>query len=114
MVVLNSPTNRRPRMAVTHALTQVRRRTLDDDLLIAADLEQQCRRCGHLWRDRLLTPLVTFRLFLLQILHGNTSITHLRQLTGLSFAPASYCQARERLPLAVILGLLDSLGDWAE
>ncbi|HEV2294301.1 MAG TPA: hypothetical protein VGR35_10615, partial [Tepidisphaeraceae bacterium] len=56
------------------------------------------------WRDRVLSPLVTLRLFLLQVLHGNTSITHLRQLSGLSFAPGSYCEARDRLPLAVIVG----------
>ncbi|HEV2293263.1 MAG TPA: IS4 family transposase, partial [Tepidisphaeraceae bacterium] len=66
------------------------------------------------WRDRVLSPLVTLRLFLLQVLHGNTSITHLRQLSGLSFAPGSYCEARERLPLAAIVGLLDTLRQWAE
>jgi hypothetical protein len=54
------------------------------------------------------------RLFLLQVLHGNTSIAHLRQLSALCFAPSSYCEARDRLPLEVILSLLSTLGRWAQ
>jgi hypothetical protein len=101
-------------MAVTHALARLRREPLGDDLLLAGRVDQLCRSCGHAWRERLLTPLVTLRLFLLQVLHGNTSIAHLRQLSGLCFTPASYCEARERLPLAVVVGLLDALRQWAE
>jgi len=100
-------------MAVTHALARVRCEPLAD-LPIAQVFEQHCLRCGHAWRDRLFTPLVTLRLFLLQILHGNTSITHLRQLSGLCFAPASYCAARDRLPLEAITGLIKSLRNWAD
>jgi len=96
------------------ALARLRREPLGDDLLVAGRVDQQCRAAGHGWRDRLLTPAVTLRLFLLQVLHGNISITHLRQLAGLPFAPASYCEARGRLPLRVILGLVDALRGWAE
>src|SRR5688500_16860487 len=106
MVVLTSPTNRRPRMAVAHVLARLRREPLGDDLPLAGQVEQQCSACGHAWRERLLTPLVTLRLFLLQVLHGNTAIAHLRQLAGLEFAPGSYCAARARLPLGVIVGLV--------
>jgi hypothetical protein len=94
------------------ALAAVRRTPLGD-LPIAGRVEQQCRACGHVWRERLLPPLVTLRLFLLQVLHGNTSITHLRQLAGLDFVPGSYCEARARLPLAVILDLLHAVTEWA-
>jgi hypothetical protein len=83
------------------------------DLPIAADLDQLCRDANHLWRDTLLVPLVTLRLFALQVLHGNTSITHLRQLSGVDFAPASYCEARQRLPLEVLCGLLGRMVHWA-
>ena len=103
--------------AVTHALARLRRETLGNDhehLPIARQVDQLCQDCRHLWRDRLLTPLVTLRLFLLQVLHGNSSIVHLRQLSGLCFTASSYCEARQRLPLAVITGLLDSLRDWAQ
>ena len=53
------------------------------------------------------------RLFALQVLHGNTSIAHLRQLAGADFAPASYCEARQRLPLAVLTSLLGQVVQWA-
>lgn len=45
---------------------------------------------------------------LLQVLHGNTAVTHLRQLCGLDFAASSFCEARERLPLL----LLQELVQW--
>lgn len=44
-------------------------------------------------RDRMLTPLVMVWLMLLQVLRGNTAITHLRQLSGLDFAASSFCEA---------------------
>jgi hypothetical protein len=34
------------------------------------------------WRDRLLTPVTTTPLFLLQILHGHTACRHLPHLSG--------------------------------
>ncbi|MCA1704554.1 MAG: IS4 family transposase [Actinobacteria bacterium] len=100
--------------AVEQALARLRREPLGGDLLTPGQVDQLCRACGHAWRERLLTPLVTLRLFLLQILHGNSAIAHLRQLAGLCFTPASYCQARARLPLAVVVGLLDALVRSAE
>jgi hypothetical protein len=100
-------------MAARFALARVRREVFSSDLPIAAAVDQLCRDSGLLWRDRLLTPLVTLRLFVLQILHGNTSIAHLRQLCGVDFAPSSYCEARQRLPLEVIAGLLEAMLQWA-
>ncbi|HEY2419205.1 MAG TPA: IS4 family transposase, partial [Steroidobacteraceae bacterium] len=64
-------------------------------------------------RDRLLTPVVTLRLFLTQILHGNCAITGLRQLAGLDFAKSSYAEARARLPLMALQSLLTWLHDCA-
>ena len=59
--------------------------------------------CGEIgytaWRDRVLTPMTTVQLFLLQILHGNTACSHLPHLSGLRFTAAAYCQARARLQL---------------
>lgn len=99
-------------MAVAHALARLRREPFDD-LPIETQLEQACRDCAHSWRERLLSPLVTLRLLVLQVLHGNAAIAHLRQLAGFDFAPASYCEARARLPLEVILSLLDALVECA-
>jgi hypothetical protein len=59
-----------------------------------------CREIGYTgWRDRVLTPVTTMQLFLLQILHGNTACSHLPHLSGLRFTAAAYCQARARLPV---------------
>lgn len=84
------------------------------DLRITEQFNQSCKEAMHQWRDRLLPPLVTLRLFALQILHCNTAITHLRQLSGIDFAPGSYCDARERLPLAALLSLLGQFLHWAQ
>jgi hypothetical protein len=59
-----------------------------------------CREIGYTaWRDRVLTPVTTLQLFLLQVLHGNTACSHLPHLSGLRFTATAYCQARARLPI---------------
>ena len=96
------------------ALARVRREPFADDLPIADTVNQLCREQEYNWRDRLFTPLLTLRLFVLQILHGNTSIAHLRQLCGIDFAPSSYSEARGRLPLQIFGGLLEAVARWAD
>src|SRR5918999_1491955 len=65
-----------------------------------------CEEAGYTsWRDRVLTPVTTIQLFLLQILHGNTACTYLPHLSGIRFSASAYCQARTKLPLA-LFGLL--------
>jgi hypothetical protein len=67
-----------------------------------------CREIGYTaWRDRVLTPVTTMQLFLLQILHGNTACSHLPHPSGLRFSAAAYCQARARLPLRFFALLLE-------
>ena len=100
-------------MAVAHTLARLKHEPFAD-LRIADDVDQVCRQCAHVWRDRLLTPLMTIRLFVLQVLHGNTAITHLRHLIGIDFAEGSYCDARSRLPLAVLTSLLQTMVQWAQ
>ena len=67
--------------------------------------------CGEIgytgWRDRVLTPVTTVQLFLLQMLHGNTACSHLPHLSGLRFSAAAYCQARAKLPLRLFALLLE-------
>lgn len=87
------------------ALTRLRRDGLAD-YLAPEHFEQLCRHSGHVWRERLLSPPVTLHLFLLQVLHGNVAINALRQLSGLCFSAASYCEARARLPLEALQRLL--------
>jgi hypothetical protein len=74
-----------------------------------------CEAVGYTsWRDRLLTPVITVQLFLLQILHGNTACRHLPHLSGVYFSASAYCQARAKLPLRVLEHLLERLGQAAQ
>ena len=71
-------------------------------------IEAACREAGHTWRERKLGPVVTLRLFVLQVLHFNTAIRHLRHLAREPVNAAAYCKARMRLPLAAVQALLRS------
>lgn len=73
-------------------------------------IEEICQIHGVKWRKRVLDPVRTVQLFLIQVLHGNTACTHLRHLSGLRFSASAYCQARMRLPLAVFDTLLERIG----
>jgi hypothetical protein len=70
------------------------------------ELTELCRALGMKWRKRLLTPIVTLRLFFLQILHGNVGFDALPHLAGFSFSGSAYCMARQRLPLELFQRLL--------
>ena len=69
-----------------------------------------CRDVGHSWRERILDPVTTVHLFLLQVLHGNTACAHVPRLGGVDCTGEAYNQARSRLPLAVLRGVLARLG----
>lgn len=66
-------------------------------------------RAGHAWRDCLLDPANTLKLFVLQVLNGNAAMAHLRHLAGFDLCPSSYCEARARLPAAAVAGFVDSV-----
>ncbi len=62
-----------------HALRQDLAAKLGDDFILAA-----CRAVGHTRCDScLLTPAAIIHWFLIQILHGNTALTHVSLLAGL-------------------------------
>ena len=66
-----------------------------------------CRAAGHTWcQGCLLTPAAIIHWFLIQILHGNTALTHVSLLAGRAFSASTFCQARSRLPLVVFQTLL--------
>ena len=67
-------------------------------LLEPEPLRQLCRHCGHRWRERVLGPVTTIHLFVLQVLHGNTACAYLPLLSGVAFTDSAYCDARSRLP----------------
>lgn len=74
--------------------------------LQAAAIEQLCHELKHVWRERLLGPVVTLHAFLLQVLHGNTACDHVPHLMNASFTGEAYSQARARLPLELFQRLL--------
>lgn len=91
--------------------------------LSAETITQICCSLGHTWRKRVLDPVATVRVFLLQILHGNTACTALSRLAGIGFSAGAYCAARARLPLALfdmllqrvcaaLVGEIDETGRW--
>ena len=97
---------------VPHMTTILQRFTGEWAVLLQPDaILTVCREIGSTtWRDRVLTPVTTIQLFLLQILHGNTACTHLPHLSGLRFSAAAYCQARARLPRHLFTLLLERFG----
>src|SRR5215471_20624954 len=77
------------------------------DLLTPPAIEDACRQEGYSWRKRLLDPVTTISLFLLQVLHGNTAGQHVVPFGGRTFSDSASCQARQRLPLRVYHRLLE-------
>jgi hypothetical protein len=71
-----------------------------------AAIEDACTRAGMIWRKRILPPAYTVKLFLLQILWGNTACNHVPRLADRLFTGAAYCKARARIPLTVLQELL--------
>jgi hypothetical protein len=65
-----------------------------------------CRNLGHTWRERVLDPVTTLHVFLLQVLHGNTACSALPHLSELGFSAAAYGKARRRLPVTLFAVLL--------
>ena len=65
-------------------------------------IEQACKQEKYSWRQRMLDPVTTVYLFILQILHGNTACSHVVHFGQWNFTDAAYCAARKRLPLAVL------------
>ena len=97
---------------VPHITTILQRFTGEWAMLLQPEaIHAVCREIGYTaWRNRLLTPVTTMQLFLLQILHGNTACSHVPHLSGLRFTAAAYCQARARLPLRFFDLLLERFG----
>src|SRR6266849_3535578 len=98
-------------MALT--IPQVLRRFKADvgQAIAAETILKICGYLNYVCRDRVLGPVNTVHVFLLQILHGNTACTALSRLAGLPFTAAAYCAARKRLPLALFKDLLERVCD---
>ena len=63
-------------------------------------IHHACRQAGHSWCDScLLTPAAIIHWFLIQVLHGNTALTHVSLLAGRAFTASTFCQALRPAPV---------------
>lgn len=85
-------------------------RRLRQDLrpyLDEAAVARLCKQLGHRWRrDALLTPSNIILWFVIQVLHGNTALSHITLKARRVFTESAYCQARARLPLDLFRAVL--------
>jgi hypothetical protein len=81
------------------------------ELLPDQVITDACEECGHSWRQRLLDPVTTIHLFILQVLNFNTALTHLPHLSDVDMSASAFCKARKRLPLEVFKKMLRHLCD---
>lgn len=87
--------------AIDRALVHLRQE-VGSDLLRPEQFNQLARQIGHPFRDTLLTPGKTLKLFVQQVAHGNVACWAVRHLAGEEFSDSAWCQARERLPIELI------------
>ena len=73
-------------------------------VLNPTSITDACQEAGYRFRRRLLDPVTTIHLFVLQVLKGNFASARLREFTDRTFSEAAYCKARSRLPLQVPTG----------
>lgn len=96
-------------MARSIAAAVARIKTEVGQWLTAERIQQICCDVGYLWRDRVLNPVTTIHLFILQIVHGNAACAHVPRLGGVDCTGEAYGQARARLPLVVLQRLLEGI-----
>ena len=73
-----------------------------DNLLLPARINQLARADPIPFRDTVLTPGNTLRLFVRQVAHGNIACAAMRHLADEDFSDSAWCQARGRLPIELI------------
>ncbi len=100
-------------MQAHHRLVSILKRIRQDvaTLLDKEAINAVCREQKYTWKDRLLNPVNTIHLFMIQVLNENTPINDVPRKSGESFTGSAYCKARKRLPLRVFKGLLRRLAD---
>ena len=65
------------------------------EVLKPETIQEACHHADYSWCNRKLDPVATISLFLLQILHGNTSCQHVVQWGEWAFSATAYCKARK-------------------
>ena len=65
-------------LTITAAIAQIKADVAH--YLTPQGIKSVCRKVGHTWRERILDPVTTVHLFLLQVLHGNTACSNVPRL----------------------------------
>jgi hypothetical protein len=73
-----------------------------EELLPVGLIEREARACGHRWRERKLGPAATVWLWVAQLLLPGCSSARARHLCGGGASAGAVCQAKARLPLALL------------
>ncbi len=88
-------------MVTLHAALRHVKRDVDG-LLDQKAVYSLCETHAHVWRPGLLDPAATLGLMLRQVAEGNVAGGQVVRLAGGTFSESAWCQARQRLPLAVL------------
>lgn len=94
--------------SVSAAVQHVKQQLQQQGLL--QEVEPICRELGYAWRKRVLDPLLTLQLLLLQAL-AHCSLASLVQIAGLQLTPQALQRAFARLPLELLIRLAERLAD---
>jgi hypothetical protein len=97
--------------SIAGALDRIKRDPLG--VLDRQAVEEFCEELHYDYRQRELDPATTLALFVQQIICGNTSCGEVRHIAGGGFTASAYCQARQRLPLALCQAMLTRACDAA-
>ena len=71
-------------------------------LLPAGQIKRHAKAVGYRWRERKLGPAMTVHLWIMQVLLCNLSLIHSRYLCNKPVSISGICQAKLRLPLALL------------
>jgi len=99
---------------VVNFARMVKQCKVDGEALLGTQrVHQVCRAVGHRWRDGKLPPATTVLGMMQQVAHANVSCAAVRQMHGGAFTAEAFCQAKQRLPLTVLLELNKGLAQAA-
>lgn len=75
------------------------------EVLSSRQIEEACADVDHDWRDRTLGPIETMHAMVTQAVHANATLGEVARIHHGAFTASAFCQARQRLPLAVFTTL---------
>jgi hypothetical protein len=93
--------------SIVHALSRIKSEL--DQIAPAELIHEFCKQVGHRWRERILNPATTIQLMLLQLL-AKVSLAGLRRVSKVAASAQAICAARKRLPLEVMIRLVEYAG----